>query len=270
MNCTELGYKVGDKFEVTSTSGHCFSDGEVVTLIDDDGSEAPKFQSHSGLTQFIGLSRVKAVETKKTLLEILVDELPKRGGWPEGADHAVQDYDSEIKFHNSPHCLKFELNRAGIWGSHSERAWKFMGRHFEADFLSSDYKTSIITHDQYESALAEKNEGWIKWDGGECPVDYGAMVIIKLRNGELWRGGKPVKARTVSWRNYNYYLDVVAYRLSKSEEVAGQEDLVETGDGEEAPYATVESLTDAIIAYGCEANLAYPLAKHLLASGLIK
>lgn len=34
----------------------------------------------------------------KTLLEILLEELPARGGWPDGADEARQDYDGEICF----------------------------------------------------------------------------------------------------------------------------------------------------------------------------
>lgn len=35
---------------------------------------------------------------EKTLLEILLEELPKRGGWPEGATDARQDWDGEICF----------------------------------------------------------------------------------------------------------------------------------------------------------------------------
>lgn len=33
-----------------------------------------------------------------TLLELLRQELPKRGGWPEGAERARQDDDREICF----------------------------------------------------------------------------------------------------------------------------------------------------------------------------
>jgi hypothetical protein len=32
------------------------------------------------------------------LIDLLVQELPKRGGWPEGAEIAVQDADSQICF----------------------------------------------------------------------------------------------------------------------------------------------------------------------------
>lgn len=43
MNCKELGYKVGDKFEVIHEEE--FRLGEKVCLIKDDGSVSPKFRS---------------------------------------------------------------------------------------------------------------------------------------------------------------------------------------------------------------------------------
>ena len=127
-----------------------------------------------------------------------------------------------------------------------------------------------VTRDQYESALAEKNEGWIKWDGGECPVGYEEMVSVKLRSGDYWLGGKEVRAGNLDWLNEGISHDIIAYRLSKPEESNDKEDCREICSDVASPCVTVESLTDAIIDYGCEANLAYPLAKHLLASGLIK
>lgn len=39
-----------------------------------------------------------------TLLELLRQELPKRGGWPEGAKRARQDDDREICFEGESSC----------------------------------------------------------------------------------------------------------------------------------------------------------------------
>lgn len=212
------------------------------------------------------------MKSDKTLLEILVDELPNRGGWPEGAELFTQDPDWQVM------AATCEISKAEWMGSR----WfldgsRLPGSSFSAPQIASDYKTSIITRDKYESALAEKNEGWIKWEGGKCPVEEGTLVDVKYRDGgegfNLPANGFTSDRRDASisfWRKDGFNNDIIAYRLSKPEEIAKPEDFGAIGDGEEAPYATVESLTDAIIAYGCEANLAYPLAKHLLASGLIK
>lgn len=273
MNCKELGYNVGEKFEVTSTGGHCFSDGEIVTLVDDDGSEMPRFKNNAGLQQWVYLSAVEKIHVGKTLLEILIDELPKRGGWPEGANCITQDPDHQI-MPSGCHPSKAYWN-GSRWNLNASRTGSFGTGEV---ILATDYKTSIITREQYETALAEKKEGWIQWEGGECPVEKGTLVDVKYRDGHTkenvtalsWGNG----VSSIFWVNgcNNSVLndDIVAYRLS----VQFDDSECTYGDDEEAqpekPTPKIEMLTDAIIEYGCEANLAYPLAKHLLSKGLFK
>lgn len=212
--------------------------------------------------------------SNKTLLEILVDELPKHGGWPEGVERLAQDPDKDIQKLSSRNAF---MGRVG-WGGdgRDDHRGEYI---YGIPNLAYDYKTAIITRDQYESALAEKNEGWIKWEGGECPVERGALVDVKYRDGfELLSlsamKNAPSKrdAGYAFWRNDGADNDIIAYRLSKPED----EKQVEydyghiSADFEDYQAPTIESLTDAIIEYGCEANLAYPLAKHLLSKGLFK
>lgn len=177
------------------------------------------------------------MNTSKTLLQILVEELPKRGGFPIRSTKSVQDADGEIKFHAGGYSLVFEKNRPGIWGSDTTNAWPDYTQKFTPDSLSIDYATAIITREQYEIALefyrahegakvenlrfvggvlvgeftptrpAERitinaivtdAEGWIDWAGGECPVDKGTMVEVKYRNGTV----KPAEpANHYIWTN---------------------------------------------------------------------
>lgn len=170
--------------------------------------------------------------SNKTLLQNLVEELPKRGGWPKfnREMQVVQDYDGEVKFHFIDHPLEFERNNPGTWGSNTPKAWleDFAPQsNFFAD-RSSDYTTAIITREQYEAALAASKEpltgtgvdGWIDWPGGECPVDGDSLVQVKYRNGII----QPFEpARFYIWTNgygscSTTDADIIAYRLHQPQE----------------------------------------------------
>lgn len=92
------------------------------------------------------------------LIDLLVQELPKRGGWPEGVKQIGQDYDRELMFYGNGYSPKSEI---------------FL------DMLSSDhrirhsYNGTRVTRAQYEAAL---QSGW----NGEglppigCEFEYGS------------------------------------------------------------------------------------------------
>lgn len=219
------------------------------------------------------------MNTSKTLLAILVEKLQKNGGWPkfDREMQVVQDYDGEVKFHFIGHTLEFERNNPGTWGSNTPKAWleDFAPQsNFFAD-LSSDYATAIVTSEQYEAALAEKehplpwdeknkpcptlgaecrgcpdcgrrvsctsdditddavraemvmnsraldaalaakNEGWIEWRGGRCPIDDVTEVDIKFRAGGIVYG---VEAGKYYWPRTGQEYDIIAYRLHNPQE----------------------------------------------------
>ena len=64
-----------------------------------------------------------------------------------------------------------------------------------------------------ESSEADA-DSWIKWEGGECPVDPYASVDVRLRSGRL---RERVLADSVGWRHQQDLdlFDIIAYRLSK-------------------------------------------------------
>ncbi|UPW42612.1 hypothetical protein BAHKABFF_00062 [Salmonella phage CF-SP1] len=97
------------------------------------------------------------------LIDLLVQELPKRGGWPEGADFVVQDHSGgrSIKFGANP--VEVKLN-SDIW----QGWWHYTySKDFNCDELSHDWETAIVNRDQYQSALAASQK--VEWDGGGLP-----------------------------------------------------------------------------------------------------
>lgn len=96
------------------------------------------------------------------LIDILVRELPHRGGWPNGGAEITQDADGCLciwKLHGA------QFN-SGYW-SHSSgvgllQYWSGMN----AMPCSEDGRESIITKDKYESALAASRP---EWDGDGLP-----------------------------------------------------------------------------------------------------
>lgn len=83
-----------------------------------------------------------------TLLELLRQELPKRGGWPEGANECVQDCSGAVKFFDSDN-LRFDGER---WAG-SPRGYYYCNPSdkIRGLTLSNDYATAIVTREQYEA-----------------------------------------------------------------------------------------------------------------------
>lgn len=187
------------------------------------------------------------------LIDILVEELPKRGGWPEGANFIAQDEGRATwSFINEP--AKDEDDE---WMENSETSYhKLLGHLPEA----SDYDTTIITREQYEAALAAKNEGWIEWGGGECPLPRGALVDVRYRDGKQLNALSanygtlnPRDASFVFWRNCGCEKDIIAYRLHQPQEVEqaeadDEDDLNECIGQDAAPVWNGEGLPPV----GCE------------------
>ena len=158
------------------------------------------------------------------LIDILVEEtIENSWSWPEHANCITQDHDREIMPATCQPCVaKFDVsfNRWFLNGSRIDC--------FTADVLASYYETAIITRDQYESALAAKNDGWIEWGGGECPVECGTVVDVKYRDGVIKKGLRALIANSgrsasrLFWVKDNIPTDIIAYRLhqpTKSEQV---------------------------------------------------
>lgn len=96
------------------------------------------------------------------LIDLLVQELPKRGGWPDGAEIAVQDADYQLCF--SAHSEVSINNEKTDW---LEGQWGGGLSNPYLDDVADDRDSSIVTRDQYESALAALQKP--AWNGEGIP-----------------------------------------------------------------------------------------------------
>lgn len=100
------------------------------------------------------------------LIDLLVKELPKRGGWPQNVTHIGQDYDRELMFYGRGSAM------TGIF----------------LDELAIDHRKcggsgAKITQEQYESALAESQKP--AWNGEGVPP-VGCECEYSLNRGSSW------------------------------------------------------------------------------------
>lgn len=141
------------------------------------------------------------------LIDLLVKELPKRGGWPEVALNATQDKDGEVCF------------SSGAVPEFGYAAWEggdWCGNEFHT-IRASDYAAAIITRDQYEAALAASkavvgHNGWINWAGGDCPVDSDAIVEVQYRKPNPYQYNND-RAGDFYWAHTGGRCDIIAYRV---------------------------------------------------------
>lgn len=143
------------------------------------------------------------------LIDLLVQELPNRGGWPDGALNATQDEDGEV-------C--FSEGSTPVFGLSAWHDGDWCGNEFHT-IRARDYATAIITRDQYESALAASkavvgHNGWIQWAGGECPVDSDAIVEVKYRKPNPCQFNND-RAGDFTWSHDGIDGDIIAYRMQK-------------------------------------------------------
>lgn len=111
-----------------------------------------------------------------TLLELLRQELPKRGGWPEGVVKIHQDYDGETWAWLNHDTVKrlFTLDQVAT------NARKF-GKREKCE--------NMVARDQYESVLAASQKP--AWNGeGLPPVGCECEYMKHTRNsGNNWSKG---------------------------------------------------------------------------------
>lgn len=136
-------------------------------------------------------------------IDFLVQELPKLGGWPDGAIGAG--------FLCGEGTLYF-------WDENGYCQSKWM---IDTDTGEIEDTESEITRDQYEAALAAKNDGWIDWPGGEFPpVSTNTIVDVKFEKGYV-QSGYP--AGEYSWEHNWQGSNIISYRLHQPQEVAQTE-----------------------------------------------
>nr|UVX85317.1 MAG: hypothetical protein [Bacteriophage sp.] len=108
------------------------------------------------------------------LIDLLVQELPKRGGWPDGANYAVQDADGTVKFAKTLTYLHY---LAGEWRSNENGFdWIYGDRPFDGNFVTEwtadDNHQAIISMARYECEISNnefQEQSTNEWNGEGLP-----------------------------------------------------------------------------------------------------
>lgn len=121
------------------------------------------------------------------LIDLLVRELHKRGGWNENWMTITQDSDGYLC------CWKYDdpkYNGFG-WGHISGKGLSGYFRFDDDDGLSCDNAESIVTRDQYEAALAASQK--VEWSGDGLPPVW-CECEWQDKNTKQWEPVKVVYA----------------------------------------------------------------------------
>lgn len=116
------------------------------------------------------------------LIDLLVQELPKRGGWLEGALSITQDNDGSL-------CVWDTIDQhydGFSWKHHTGNSLLYYWYGINAIPLSCDHKESIVTYWQYKAALAASQKP--EWNGeGLPPVGCECEYQYKVHGSEWCR-----------------------------------------------------------------------------------
>lgn len=98
------------------------------------------------------------------LIDLLVKELPQRGGWPEEAKIMSQDAAGLINAHRNER-LVFLIDQFWTGTSKNDACKNFSPFYLKK---ATDWNTNTVTREQYEAALAASkavagHDGWIEW-----------------------------------------------------------------------------------------------------------
>lgn len=172
------------------------------------------------------------------LVDLLVQELPNRGGWPKGVDAVEQGCEGELFEKGSDYCSDFKLEKCDDW------------------------LASVVTKQQYEAALAASkavvgHNGWVQWSGGDCPVDSDAIVEVKYRSPNPYQYNND-RAGDFDWAHTGTDADIIAYRLRRDINARANDDQLEQDLNECIGQDVVTEWDgDGLPPAGCECEARY-------------
>lgn len=125
------------------------------------------------------------------LIDLLVQELPKRGGWPHNALSITQDDDGSLCVWgvNDPHYDGFS------WKHRTRNGLVYYWHGIEDVPLSCDHRESIVTYWQYKAALAaSKNPAW----NGKGLPPVGVECEVSVDGGRSWCTYRAISEKNVA------------------------------------------------------------------------
>ncbi|MGL5391723.1 MAG: hypothetical protein ACRDA8_10215, partial [Shewanella sp.] len=129
--------------------------------------------------------------------------------WPRFGRWATQDKDGEV-FISGGDFIPVRLG--------GEVNWEF-GEPYKSAGMAEvgvNWFQCILSRAEYFHLYpAPDADGWIEWEGGECPVGGGVVVDLKWSDGFEPKAAKPEVFR---WQHLDSHANIIAYRLHKSEQ----------------------------------------------------
>ncbi|EBJ1244405.1 hypothetical protein DO303_21935 [Salmonella enterica] len=198
------------------------------------------------------------------LIDLLVQELPKRGGWPNGANYAVQDADGTVKFAKTLTYLHY---LAGEWRSNENGFdWIYGDRPFDGNFVTKwtadDNHQAIISMARYECEISNnelQEQPTNEWNGEGLPpvgcecefisndTSWGVVRVIGMDDDKvvIKPSGEIYYGITTSNRQVFRPIQSEAERKRDAAVEAMQR---EADDGDNWIYSEYEIIYDAIAA----------------------
>ncbi len=186
------------------------------------------------------------------LIDMLVKELPKRGGWPEGALSITQDNDGSLCVWdtNDPHYEGFS------WKHHTGNSLMHFWHGEWTMPLASDHKDSIVTYWQYKAALAASQKP--AWNGEGLPP-IGCECEVSVDGGRSWCTYRAINEKngvrlieignlTEEFENDNWIFRPLHTEAEKKRDAAVEAMQREADEGNNWIYSEYEIIYDAIAA----------------------
>src|SRR5690554_3524239 len=83
--------------------------------------------------------------------------------------------------------------------------------HLDITGLSMPFIANHIDRDLWH-VVGANDDGWIKWEGGECPLPIEHLCDVKHRDGEVIRYAMTGRYKAVRWEHTGSAGDIIAYR----------------------------------------------------------
>ena len=103
------------------------------------------------------------------------------------------------------------------WNSHTTAYAVDFGSNGVRDFYRAIARQSIAKAEAALSAPQPSDNGWIPWEGGDCPVETkGYDLFLRFRDGSE-RSDYVTRARGYDWKweRRGHPADIIAYRVVK-------------------------------------------------------
>ena len=169
---------------------------------------------------------------KRELIEILLDNITP-DDWPVEAKWAAQDKETMTWGKNK--LMFYNQDKPPFAGTGSTRFSGSMNwdNVIQLPELCKKWNKTIVHRDEFMKRWNERNpvvdsEGWIKWNGGEMPVEEGTLIDVKYRNGKVnlhvsagfpfVDNGSISGKHAFGWYSSKSKYSIVAYRLHVPQE----------------------------------------------------